>query len=559
MADAADALYRDALAACEQGRIEDGIDLLHKAVSIDPGQSRIHALMGQALSCLGRNEEALASFDRAIALGSERANLFGSRADVLVALGRRAEAVESYDRALALSPDLVEDLSNRGAMLLDLGRHDEALASADRALALAPDFAHAHNNRANALDRLGRSAEALAAAERALAVEPGHCGALVTRAVILRKLGRPGDALASCERALALSRDDPDALTVRGDILIDLERFDEAIGTFDKVIALDPSAVAAKWNKSLLCLGRGRFEEGWALYENRWQGAAGLVPRDYFQPRWNGRRVDGPLLVWGEQGLGDEILHSSLLPDLIGRTGSIVLEVEPRLAPLFRRSFPQVKVIGLAPELYSGPVAAQEPLGGLGRYLRPDWASFPKREHGHLVADEARTRALRARIAGDGRVVVGLSWISKAPIGGDQKSARLSDFAALLRLPGYRFVDLQYGDTGTERAAVERDLGIRVERLPDIDNTNDLDGLAALMCACDAVVTVSNTTAHLAGALGRPTWVMVPHGHARIWYWFKDCDESPWYPRVQVRRQQRGQAWAELIASVAEDVSKFAR
>ena len=108
MADAADALYRDALAACEQGRIEDGIDLLHKAVSIDPGQSRIHALMGQALSCLGRNEEALASFDRAIALGSERANLFGSRADVLVALGRRAEAVESYDRALALSPDSVE-------------------------------------------------------------------------------------------------------------------------------------------------------------------------------------------------------------------------------------------------------------------------------------------------------------------------------------------------------------------------------------------------------------------------------------------------------------------
>ena len=137
--------------------------------------------------------------------------------------------------------------------------------------------------------------------------------------------------------------------------------------------------------------------------------------------------------------------------------------------------------------------------------------------------------------------MVGLSWISKAPIGGEQKSARLADFAALLRSPGYRFVDLQYGDTGAEREAVERELGIRVERLPDIDNTNDLDGLAALMGACDAVVTVSNTTAHLAGALGRPTLVMVPHGHARIWYWFRDKDESPWYPRVRVRRQQRGQ------------------
>jgi ADP-heptose:LPS heptosyltransferase len=120
-----------------------------------------------------------------------------------------------------------------------------------------------------------------------------------------------------------------------------------------------------------------------------------------------------------------------------------------------------------------------------------------------------------------------------------------------LRSPGYRFVDLQYGDTAAEREAVERELGVRVERLADIDNTNDLDGLAALMSACDAVVTVGNTTAHLAGALGRPTFVVVPHGHARIWYWFRDKDESPWYPRVRVRRQQRGQAWPELVAAVA--------
>ena len=118
--------------------------------------------------------------------------------------------------------------------------------------------------------------------------------------------------------------------------------------------------------------------------------------------------------------------------------------------------------------------------------------------------------------------MIGLSWVSKAPVGGASKSARLADFEALLRLPNCRFVDLQYGDTGDERAALARDLGIVVERLADIDNTNDLDGLAALMSACDAVVTVSNTTAHLAGALGRPTFVMVPHGYARIWYWFHD-------------------------------------
>jgi tetratricopeptide (TPR) repeat protein len=587
MTGTADALYREALSACEQGRIEDAIAVLHKALALAPDQARIPGLLGKALAHLGRNEEALASFDRALALGPATAALHGSRADALAALNRLDEAVAGYDRALALAPGSVNDWCNRGAVLLDLGRHEQAgesfscaialapdfapahynhgnalialkryeqaVASLERAIALAPDHVEAHNNLANALDQLGRHADALASVERALAIEPEDRAALVTRAVILRKLGRAQDALASCERALALRPDDREALIVRCDVLVDLDRFEQAAASFDRLIALDPNAAAPKWNKSFICLGLGRFPEGWALYEHRWAGAKGLVPRAYRQPRWNGARVDGPLLVWGEQGLGDEILHASMIPDLMQRTGLLTLEVEPRLVTLFARSFPGADVIPLGPELYTGPFAAQEPIAGLGRHFRTSWDAFPKRERGYLVADEKRTRALRQRLD-DGGAVIGLSWVSKAPIGGAQKSARLADFAALLRSPGCRFVDLQYGDTRAERDAVERELGIRVERLADIDNTNDLDGLAALMCACDAVVTVSNTTAHLAGALGRPTWVMVPHGHARIWYWFRDRDESPWYPRVRVRRQQRGQAWSELIAAVAAEV-----
>ena len=586
-----DGHYHLARARCEQGELGEGIDLLRQALALAPAQARLHKLLGMALGRAGRHGEALASLDRALELAPS-ADAYGSRADALVALGRPAEAVESYDRALALKPDSVEDWCNRGAVLIDLGRseaaiesfdhvlalapdfaeahynrgsalarlgrQEEALASYDRALALNPDYADALNNRANALDQLGRLPQALADVERALALVPAHLGALVTRGIILRKLGRSEEALASCEQALARAPRDVDALTVRGDVLIDLERFQEAVATLDAVIALKPEAVEAKWNKSLLCLGLGRFEEGWALYEHRWAAAKGLVPRDYRQPRWNGRRLDGTLLVWSEQGLGDEILHSSMIPELIARTPSVVLEVEPRLVTLFARSFPQLSVIGLRPDLHAGRVDAQAPLGGLGRYLRTRWESFPRRERGYLVADRDRANELRRRLAGDGRLLIGLSWISKAPIGGKAKSAKLSDFETLLRLPGCRFVDLQYGDTLPEREAIRRELGIEVVRLADIDNTNDLDALAALMTACDAVVTVSNTTAHLAGALGRPTWVMVPHGFARIWYWFKDKDDSPWYPRVRVRRQRKAQPWPDLIAAVTREVSSFA-
>jgi tetratricopeptide (TPR) repeat protein len=583
----ADALYREARSRCQQGQIAEGIDLVRRALAFDPSQARFHTLLGMALSSTGRHAEALASFDQAIVLGATDAH--GSRADALVALGRLAEAVESFERALAQDPTSVADWCNRGAVLVDLSRFAEAADSFERATALAPDFAEAHynhgnalakldrhadavasydraltlksgyvdalNNRANALNQLGRLPEALAGAEAALALVPEHSGALVTRSVLLRKLRRSADALASCDHAVALRPDDTDALTVRADLLTDLERFDDAIATLDRIIALKPDDVAAQWNKSVICLGLGRFQEGWPLYEHRWAGAKGLVPRGYTQPRWNGERIDGTLLIWGEQGLGDEILHASMLPELLARTPSVVFEAEPRLAPLFARSFPAIKVIACQTDLYAGKVDAQEPLASVGRYLRRSFEDFPRREHGYLVADAARAQALRQRLAGDGRKVIGLSWVSKAPVGGASKSARLADFAALLRLPDCRFVDLQYGGTSEERAALARDLGVVVDRLGDIDNTNDLDGLAALMTACDAVVTVSNTTAHLAGALGRPTFVMVPHGYARIWYWFHDRNQSPWYPRVAVRRQQSGQPWADVVGAVAHEVS----
>jgi len=594
----ADAHYQLAMACCEQDRIAEGIGSVERALALDPGQARAHRLLGMALIRLGRHADALASFERAIALAPESAAAHGGRADALSGLGRQAEAVESYDRALVLRPDSIEDWCNRGAALFELGRYEEAVANSDRiialplpslpreqgvaqahfnranalarlgrheeavcsydqALAIDPNSADALNNRANALGELGREPEALTSLDRALAADPQHRGALITRSAILGRLGRHQEALASCERVLSRTPDDLEACLARARALIGLERFDDAVATLDRAIALDPQSIESKWNKSLLCLGLGRLAEGWALYEHRWGGAKGLVPRRYGVPRWNGQRLDGTLLLWSEQGLGDEILHASMVPDLAGCARAIVLEVEPRLVALFARSFAGIDVVAQRSELYAGDIDAHEPLGGLGRYFRPSFEAFPRRPQGYLVADRARAKELRQRLASDRRAVIGLSWISRAPASGQSKSAKLGDLEPLLRLPGGRLVDLQYGDTLAERAAIKRDLDVEVARIADIDNMNDIDGLAALITACDLVVTVSNTTAHLAGALGKPTWVMVPHGHARMWYWHKDRAESPWYPDLRVRRQVQGQPWGDLAFAVSREVSTF--
>jgi hypothetical protein len=265
------------------------------------------------------------------------------------------------------------------------------------------------------------------------------------------------------------------------------------------------------------------------------------------------------LLAWAEQGLGDQILYSGMVSELREHAHSLVLEVEPRLVTLFSRSFPEVQVTALGHELYGGAIDAQTSLTSAGKYLRASWEAFPRREQGYLVADQARCTALRERLRRHGRAVAGISWRSQHPLYGKLKTALLVDFRAVLQVPDLHAVDLQYGDTHAERSLAEQELGVAIETVAEIDNTRDIDGLAALITACDLVVTVSNTTAHLAGALGKPTWVLVPQGNARAWYWFRDDGDSPWYPCVNVRHQAYGQPWADLVSSIKEEISTFVR
>jgi ADP-heptose:LPS heptosyltransferase len=244
-----------------------------------------------------------------------------------------------------------------------------------------------------------------------------------------------------------------------------------------------------------------------------------------------------------------------MLRELQARADTVVLEVEPRLVTLFTRSFPGVRVIALTPELHAGPVDAQVPLGSLCGILRGGWDAFAQTMPGYLRADAGLAASLRARLNRDGRPVIGLSWSSSNPRLSKFKSAQLRDFEPLLRRSDCRFVDLQYGDTTEERAAVERELGVRVEHLDEIDNLNDIDGLAALITACDRVVTVSNTTAHLAGALGTPAAVLLPYGQGRHWYWFSDRLDSPWYPCATLCRQPAAGDWTGIFEDLARELA----
>ena len=571
-------------AALDQlGRYAQALNCFDRALALRPDFAPARFNRATTLASLGRYPEALAAFDHVLAAVPAAAEAWNSHGSVLKKLDRNEEALASFDRALSIRPDYVEALNNRGSTLSRLGRHAEAVGIFERMIASDPKNPDIRINLANALGGLGhheaalgqcrdvialsathleahlgagftlltlrRYPEALQLFENAIAFAPHSAEAYDGASAALCGLSRYDDALAQGRKAIELNPRLAGAHYTLGGTLQILERYDDAIHHYDRALAIDARYANASWNKALIFLHTGRFTEGWPLYERRFDASlAKSARRPYRAPEWNGERIEGTLFAWGEEGLGDDILAASMVDELAARASTVVLQPAPRLVKLFARSFPAFQVTTEPPARIDAHVG----FGSLGRHLRPGWQAFPRRQRGYLVPDAEAIGRLRARLADGSRAVVGLSWRSINPNIGRDKSAPLPDFAPLLRMPGIRFIDLQYGDTRAERELVEREFGVRIERPDDVDNTNDLDALAALIAACDAVVTISNTTAHLAGAVGTPTLVLVPAGPARLWYWFAGKAQSPWYPRVEVCHQLVGQGWAELIAGSQE-------
>ena len=570
------------------GRHQEALDCFDRALTLVPDLAPAHFNRATVLMSLGRHREALAAFDRNLAITPGSVEAWNNRGNVLKRLGRDAEALASFERALSIRPDDANALNNRGTTLNKLGRHDEAvavfvplvgrdphnmgtrfnlanalaaskrheeaLAQYQDVIARSPGHVDAYMGAGAALQALQRYTEALKTYERVLAFSPALAEAHDNVGVVLYELGRYGEALAHARKAVELKPDLVSAQYNLATTLQTIEQYDEALTHFDRTLALEPGHAKASWNKGLLYLNTGHIAEGWSFFERRFDASISTSLRRHPSvTEWDGDKLDGTLLVWGEAGLGDQILAASMAAELSGKATSIVLQPEPRLVKLFSRSFPGIQISAEPPPRFDAHVAC----GSLGRHLRQDWGAFPTREQGYLLPDRALVQRLRARVTAGGGAAVGLSWRSVNPILGREKSASLADFGPVLQLPGLRFVDLQYGDTGEERDVIAGALGIRIEHLEDVDNTNDLDSLAALAAACDLVLTVSNTTAHLAGAVGAQTLVFVPTGPARLWYWFRGHERSPWYPHVHVRHQALGQSWRDLITRSTDQVQQL--
>jgi len=543
------------------GQAAPAIEHFRRAAVLEPLHPEHHYNLGKALRSAELFEQAMSSYERALQLRPAYPAALNNLSELLILLENPNAALEKTEEALRLQPDYAEALGNRGGALLAIDRPLEALECLDRALQLNPYMPRALNNRSQALAKLGRAAEALENSALAIARFPQSFDALFAHGCVMSELRRLPEAIDLFGKALKLKPSDSLALVARGSALLHTNQYDAAQFDFEEAIRtainINTAISTAHSNLSNLLLLNGRFKQGWREFEWRWNTTDFKGTKPAFQtPKWDGTPTTGHVLIWREQGIGDQILFASMLQDAALRTGQLTVAVEQRLHPLFKRSFPNLHYVTLEQAAEQDDYDFQAPLGDLGAIVRRSVEDCLAARKRYLIADADRSAQLRSELHNTGhRRVCGLSWSSKHKSVGDRKSISLAELAPLLSVPDYQFIDLQYGDTIIERTQLASATGYQVRRIDSIDNLRDLDGLAALVEACDVIVTISNTTAHLAGALGKHVFLMLPRSVGRFWCWQSERSDSLWYPNVRIFRQAIDGDWTHVLNEVREALS----
>jgi tetratricopeptide (TPR) repeat protein len=540
----------------EAGRLEEAITCYRKAIGLRANFHAAHNNLANALRARGRFDEALVHYAQAVQLDPTFAEGWSNYGAALREGGRVEEAIAALERAVALAPQSWNAMSNLGLAYLARNRLQDAVAAQRRALELKPDSAEVLANLGNALSALGQWDEAQACYNEAIERAPGYPDAHNNLGMLRMERGDFVGAMVSFRRALELRPEFSEATNNLGLLLVEEGRPDDAIALYRQAVRVDPRNARAAYNLGIALLGRFEFAEGWELCERRFETIPPVTVRRPFRvPRLEERRGARRVAVWREQGVGDQILYSTLLPALSRQGVQFVLEVDARLVAAYRRAHPEWEVV--APDDSEGafsPCEAHIPVGSLGRMLRPTVESFADQPQALLAADGARAAEFSRRLGPrPGTPIVGVSWRSFQPKArgelGRRKSASLQDLAALSQRA--RLVDLQYGDTSAEREAFAA-AGGKLERLDGLDLFNDLDGLLAAISACDLVVTTSNVTAHLAGAIGKRALVVFPSARPPFHYWSSPHGRSLWYPSVEIVTAREYDTWERAFGRVNE-------
>lgn len=550
-----DHMLRQAIALQHNGAFAEAEELYREILDLKPRHFDALQLLGSLALQTGRLQEGIELLRRALAINARQAPLHSNLAYALNSLQLFDEALACADRALALQSKFPDALNNRGNAQAGLNLPLEALASFDRAIALTPDFAQAWNNRACVLRDLGRPVDALTSCDHALALQPNYPDAWSNRGNALSDLNQPQEAERSYRRALELAPAFADAWNNLGLTQIDLNQHVQALSSYERALVVNPAAAETHWNESLCLLQLGQLETGWRKYEWRWErGRIKASKRAFAQPLWLGDfSIDGKaILLHAEQGLGDT-LQFCRYAALVSKLGAkVVLEVPSELMRLMSTLHGVDQLIEAGQAL--PPFDCHCPLLSLPLAFKTDLTTIPAKTP-YLFADPQATREWAARIAvqAQGRLKVGLVWaggnrphVAELRKNDARRSITFERLAPVFDVPDVKFFSLQKGPAALQ---LTRN-GPHASVVDYTEELNDFADTAALVANLDLVISVDTSTAHLAAALDKPVWIL--NRFDSCWRWMLERTDSPWYAQAKLFRQPALGDWDSVIRSARD-------
>ena len=479
--------------------------------------------------------------------------------------GRLEESIQAYQKALELQPKSAEAYYNQGNALREQGRLEESVQAYQKAIEIQPNHPDAYSNLGIALQEQGRLEESIQTYRKAIEIQPNHSGVYNNLGVVLKEQGRLEESIQAYQKVLEVQPNHSEAYSNLGIALQEQGRLEESIQAYQKSIHIQPDSAETHNNLGLVLLLLGDFRRGWKEYEWRWKcDDIKFENRNFPQPYWDGAPLNGKsILIWAEQGIGDEIMFASMFDNLCQMNADVIVECKDRLVPLFQRSFPEAQFFSRenSPnlQLLNSAIDYQIPMGSLGQWFRTDENSFKQSKQPYLVActDKADKIKKRYQKLAGGRMLVGISWKST---GINQrrallKSTMLEDWVSILSQQDYYFVNLQYGDVRGEIEQFQQQTDLMIYQDEEIYPLQNLDDFAAQVSALDLVISTSNSTVNMAGALGKQVWTLL--SYVPDWRWMLERKDTPWYPSMRLFRQSELGDWSGVFAQVRLELEQY--
>ena len=587
-------LLKESSLLCHSGKFNDAKEIYQALLELIPNHPEVLGNLGTIELQGGNTDLGISYLTRALKSNPTEIKFIINLANAYISINKFTEALEQLESAEKISPNLLNILYNKARALRGLNEFDTAITYLKKCLTLDPDnylilcdlallFTQKENfqtakdlysnaitinpenyltyyNRGSAYEKLNEFQNALEDYNIVIQKNAFFEPALFNKFRILFKQGIYNEALDQINYLINLDKNNINYLSSRAAVFLESKEFELAIKDYDYVskISTNPDeSDEAITNKALIKLVINEFKVGWEFYESRYQ-----IKNKFFSPKpmlIDFNIKNKRIFIWSEQGLGDQIIFSSLLFDALKTQNHFIVSIDSRLISLFTRSFSWANNV----EFISSNNFASEtqydfhlPIGSLGKFFRNSVQDFDNHPIAYLKADESKAFLLKEKIYLENHKICGVSWKSSNPEIGSEKSLSLDQLVPILMEPNKLFINLQYGETKQETKRIFEERKIEIQSIDDIDNFSDIDGLAALISACDYIVTTSNVTAHIAGALNKKTYLLLPYGSGKMWYWGESLDHTLWYSSIEIFKKDMPNTWDHTIKKLANKLEK---